>query len=414
MAQQNITIGTADAKAGDTLFSAFTKTEANFTELFAVSTLTKRVVVNGISDLPAAVGGVITLAANTLYVQADNVDFSTSRLVFGVNTVYSGLDSLIVTASYTGTSPFFTITSTSGSVKNLKITHPNSPLFSFSDSGSNVLRVSDVQFTGASIGNFGGTNSGLRLTNFSGSNTVTGMSFTGNWAAFLFEPTLSSISVGAFIDLGTATFDSISISETTLSYVAGTFYITGLSNSGNINAGGLASITSSRLSGGGTPLQNITPDDRLFVFDTNNTIRDTRVDGLLSIQGNATATTITTINTPVLAAGVWVVGQLGQFNGTTGGRLTYVGSKDARLPATLLAAIEPASGTNISMSAYVAINGIIVAQSRGQTVASSGAPRSITLPWQVTFAQNDYVEVFLENNTNTNDIIISSGISRVN
>ena len=34
MAQQNINIGAADAKAGDTLFSAFTKTEENFTELY--------------------------------------------------------------------------------------------------------------------------------------------------------------------------------------------------------------------------------------------------------------------------------------------------------------------------------------------------------------------------------------------
>jgi len=34
MAQQNITIGAADTKTGDTLFSAFTKTEANFTELY--------------------------------------------------------------------------------------------------------------------------------------------------------------------------------------------------------------------------------------------------------------------------------------------------------------------------------------------------------------------------------------------
>ncbi len=34
MAQQDINIGTADAKAGDTLHSAFTKTQANFTELF--------------------------------------------------------------------------------------------------------------------------------------------------------------------------------------------------------------------------------------------------------------------------------------------------------------------------------------------------------------------------------------------
>ena len=35
MAQQNITIGTADAGDGDTLFAAFTKVEANFTELYS-------------------------------------------------------------------------------------------------------------------------------------------------------------------------------------------------------------------------------------------------------------------------------------------------------------------------------------------------------------------------------------------
>jgi hypothetical protein len=35
MAQQNITIGTQDAGDGDTLFAAFTKVEANFTELYS-------------------------------------------------------------------------------------------------------------------------------------------------------------------------------------------------------------------------------------------------------------------------------------------------------------------------------------------------------------------------------------------
>jgi len=34
MAKQDINIGTQDAKAGDTLYSAFTKTEGNFTELY--------------------------------------------------------------------------------------------------------------------------------------------------------------------------------------------------------------------------------------------------------------------------------------------------------------------------------------------------------------------------------------------
>ena len=50
MAQQDIIIGTANAKAGDTLHSAFTKTQANFDELFNLGDLTGRVIVKQASD----------------------------------------------------------------------------------------------------------------------------------------------------------------------------------------------------------------------------------------------------------------------------------------------------------------------------------------------------------------------------
>jgi hypothetical protein len=414
MAFQPIVIGAADAKLGDNLFTGATKINANFTELFAVSTLTRRIVVNTIADLPAAVGGVITLAANTLYVQADDVDFSTSRLVFGANTVYAGLDSLVVTASYTGTLPFLTFTNISGSTKNIKFVHPNSPLFSFTDSGTNVLRVVDVAYVGASIGTFGGNGSSVRFTNFSGSTTSNGLLLAGNWKAFLFQPALSSIAAGTFIDLGTATFDSISVTETTLDYPAGAFFMSGEPNSANMNANGLATITKTRLTGSGTPLEQITPDDAQFTFSENNKIRDSRSDGILYIQGNTVATTIASANTPVLAAGVWTIGPVGQFTGTTGGRLTYVGGKDARLPITLSVSVAPTLSTGIAMSVYIAINGTIVAGSRRQGTGSAGLPTSITAPWQHTFTTNDYVEVFVENNTNATDILLSSGIERVN
>jgi hypothetical protein len=414
MAQQLISIGTADAKQGDSLFSAFTKANSNFTELFAVSTLTRRVIVNTIADLPAAVGGVITLAAETLYVQADDVSFSTSRLVFGANTVYSGLDSLVVTASYTGTLPFLTFTNVSGSTKNMKFVHPNSPLYSFTDSGTNVLRIVDVAYAGASIGTFGGNGSSVRFTNFSGSTTSNGLLLVGNWKAFLFQPALSSIAAGTFIDLGTATFDSISVTETTLDYPAGAFFMSGEPNSGNMNTGGLATISKTRLTGSGTPLEQITPDDAKFTFSENDSIRDSRSDGLLYIQGNTVASTIASANTPVLAAGTWTIGPTGQFNGTASGRLTYIGGKDARLPVTFSVSIAPTLSTGIAMSIYIAINGTIDAGSRRQGTGAAGLPTSVTMPWQHTFSTNDYVEVFVENNTNATDILLSSGIARVN
>jgi hypothetical protein len=414
MAFQPVIIGAANAKLGDGLFSAFTKTNANFVELYAVATLTRRVIVNTIADLPAAVGGVITLAANTLYVQADDVAFSTNRLVFGANTVYSGLDSLVVTASYTGILPFLTFTNVSGSTKNINFVHPNSPLYGFTDSGTNVLRVSDVSYAGASIGTFGGNGSSVRFTNFSGSTTSNGMLLVGDWKAFLFQPALSSIAAGTFIDLGTATFDSISVDETTLDYPAGAFFMSGEPSSGNINVGGLATITKTRLTGSGTPLEQITPDDAQFTFSLNDSIRDSRSDGLLYIQGNTVASTIASANTPVLAAGTWTIGPSGQFTGTTGGRLTYIGVKDARLPVTLSVSVAPTLSTGIAISVYIAINGTIVAGSRSRGTGSAGLPDSITIPWQNTFSTNDYVEIFVENNTNSTDILLSSGIARVN
>jgi hypothetical protein len=414
MAFQPVIIGTANAKQGDGLFASFTKINANFVELYAVATLTNRKVVNTIADLPDAVAGVITLEANTLYVQADNVAFSTNRLVFSANTVYSGLDSLVVTASYTGTLPFFTFTNTSGSIKNLKVTHPNSALLSFTDSGTNVLRVVDVAYAGASIGTLGGNGSSVRFTNFSGSTTSNGMLLVGDWKAFLFQPALSSIAAGTFIDLGTATFDSISVTETTLDYPAGAFFMSGEPNSGNMNVGGLATITKTRLTGSGTPLEQITPDDSQFTFSQNDSIRDSRPDGLLYIQGNTVASTIAADNTPVLAAGTWTIGPVGQFTGTTGGRLTYIGGKDARLPVTFSVSIAPTLSTGIGMSIYIAINGTIDVGSRRRGTGSAGLPTSITIPWQHTFSTNDYVEVFVENNTNDTDILLSSGVARVN
>ena len=401
-------------KLGDTPFDYTAKLNAMTLELFSVSTLTKRVVVNTITDLPAAVAGIITLEPDTLYLQADDINLSTTRLVFGSNTVYSGLNSLVVTLDYIGTLPLFTLNNVSGTVKNINTTHLNSPLFSFSDTGGNALRVSDVAYSGSSIGTFSGTGSGLRMTNFSGSTTSNGMQFAGTWRVFLLEPTLSTIAAGSFIDLSTAIFDAISISETFLNYQAGCFYLSGLPLSGNMSSGGFASITATNLKGNGTPLQQVTPDDALFSFVNNNVIRDTKPDGLLSLQGNTVSTAIASANTPALVAGAWAVGPLGQFTGSSGGRLTYIGGKDARLPITFSASLAPTLSTGIAMSAYIAINGSVVAGTRRQGTGSAGGPTSITIPWQHTFSTNDYVEMYVENNTNATNILVSTAIGRVN
>jgi hypothetical protein len=287
-------------------------------------------------------------------------------------------------------------------------------LFSYSDSGAHVLRVTDVTHVGSSFGTFGGTSSGMRLTNVSGSLSSTGMLFTGNWVAVLFEPTLSTLSAGKFIDLGSATFDSLRFNETSLNYVSGSFFLSGLPNSGNINAGGLGLVASSGLVGTGTPLNGITADDALWEFNHNNAIRDTKPSGLLTLQSNTTETVISSKDIPTLVAGIWVVGITSQFTGTTGGRLTYNSAKPANIPATISISVEPKVSTGIAISAYVALDGIVVANSKASGTAAAGGPTRITIPWQTIFNSAKYIEVFVENNTNSTNIIVSSGMVRVN
>ena len=76
MAQQDITIGTADAKAGDTLFSAFTKTQSNFTELYTDNP--ESVIRCDQSNIATTLGTAID--STKLYVIDGHIDFSGTGL----------------------------------------------------------------------------------------------------------------------------------------------------------------------------------------------------------------------------------------------------------------------------------------------------------------------------------------------
>ena len=68
MAQQVITIGTADAGGGETPFSAFTKVNANFTELYSQSFAGSNIqVITAQEDYPTQDDTTITLEDNIAY-----------------------------------------------------------------------------------------------------------------------------------------------------------------------------------------------------------------------------------------------------------------------------------------------------------------------------------------------------------
>lgn len=74
MAKQDIIIGTQDAKAGDTLYTAFTKTEANFTELYAKDVVIEADIVTLQADVIAAEADIVTLQADVNTLEVNQIE----------------------------------------------------------------------------------------------------------------------------------------------------------------------------------------------------------------------------------------------------------------------------------------------------------------------------------------------------
>ncbi len=130
------------------------------------------------------------------------------------------------------------------------------------------------------------------------------------------------------------------------------------------------------------------------------------------VDNNALVTTISTINTPVKVNAVWLDVDKSRFSFSSDGRWTYTGLEDVRLSVGTLCTVDPAGGSDRDISVYIAKNGSVVAGSRGFAAASVGSQISSTAV--VPFATGDYVEVFLANNSGTQNITVPVASMKVN
>lgn len=378
--------------------------------------LTRRKFINELSDLPTPSAGVITLAANTQYVLGNDINIGTDRLVLGDNTELRGIGSLPITLTYTGSGDMITMADVTARVSHLTISCASGRIYNWSCTAVKIFRCHDVSVTACDkIGVFNGVDGIIRFTAFSPATVTTdGMEFLGDFRSFLYEVSATTVEAGAVWNIGTATFDSFIVDTVLLTLNGTSFAIDGTTGSANINTGGNGLVSRLRISGTGTPLNNVSVDDALWEFRGNDDIADTRPDGLLSMQGNTTNTVIASAGVGVLTAGTFVVERTSQFDGTVSGRLTYKGGKTATLPIAATITIEPAAGTNKEVGAFVAKNGTTIANSKVTTFADAGAPGNITLLWQDALDTNDYIEVFLVNETDTTDVLASHMVTLIN
>lgn len=139
-----------------------------------------------------------------------------------------------------------------------------------------------------------------------------------------------------------------------------------------------------------------------------------KVRGQVYMQGNATATVIASTATPVLVAGTWTVDLSTNATCTTAGRITYTGTTTQILTINAALSLDPASGSNQNLQVYLYKNGSAIAGSRIEAKVNSGQHLAFPLVYQISMATNDYIEIYVQNSTATNNITVSRAVLSIN
>ena len=386
----------------------------------AVPGPTNIVVVNDITDLPAAVASVIPLAADTVYYINTQVSVAGNSISVEDGTVITGIDPETSRLTSTrGAGNFIINTGNSQTVEISNISMDVAGMVAFFSAGSDStsrLYVHNVVIIDCGYG--------FSTASFDKFRTEQIIIDACTSDPFIFSSHTNSVDIqhiqiagftGDAINLVTATFDFFSASFMQINSTAGANNILEglLSSGGNIAAGGHGSVDNVIVTGSFTASTKILPTDLKWNFSNNTFIADSHPGVAHYMDANATETVIAIAGTPVLAAGTWAADAASKFSGTAAGRATYLDSPNARVQVVVSLMMKVSSGTE-TISAYLAKNGSIIANTKqSNDIASSLFFTTFVIPWTVDLATNDYLEVFVSNDTTTDNILVQSGIFRV-
>lgn len=381
--------------------------------------LQNRVIVGTKSDLPAPDAGVIDTVANTQYLVTAGVSVDTDRISLADNVSFTGLNSDISSLTYIGTGDMFTGVGTNNRLERITINSPTagSKTINYDGLGVGILQFIDMTF--GSVDTLGVLKDvrGSQVNNVAfGSVAANGFLFTGSHSVFLVFGVIGGISAGTLFDLGTATFDTLSITDSFPDIAAGATMLSGAPDSANINANGFGTVINTNNKGLGTDLSGITNNDVRWQFTNNSGIPDSRPDGWISMP-TLTTTVIDNAGEPKLLAGTWNItspNRVSQFVATTAGRLTYKGVKGATLQVDISTTMKMASGSNKEVRVLLFKDGVVVANAFNLSTVGSATSGSASVIAQIDFVTDTFIEVFISNEEDQVNIDVSKADLRIN
>jgi hypothetical protein len=425
MAQQTINIGSADGKTGDTYFDAFTKVEANFTDVYSqvANIAAKSIVINSTADLPAAFSedNMCYIFGNTGIVIPD-----AGIEITGENVRVTALNANLP-VTYNGSGNMFYGADNNISFDSFSPRAVSGRVFSFTDStSSKVFFAHNLQGVNcdsfASIGDFDVTLFDLiRVTSASS----VGVVFTGSGSLVRSVSRVAFISPSASfigIDLGTSVSQLVDIDRPTCAAPAGAFLLSGAASSANIVSGGIGRVQVATLAAGAALNTGVDAQDIRWDFRENPGVQDSRFDCDLYFSSGAT-NTITVANsgewyeigTPT--SGTWESEISNRFTTSSTGVMTYTGEHAIDVTVDSIVVLEKSGGGSDVLQCRIAKNwdGTVTddgeLKTRDQT--QSTTPSSIHPGGILNIVTGDDLRLIFSNNTSSANIIVDVSQFRV-
>lgn len=397
----------SDASAGVVPYYTQAQTDVGF-----IATVPNFVYVRDANDFPSAVSGIRTLLPDVTYFIANNIDLNGDRLVGSSNTTIIG-----------GSSENSTLTSTGLGV--------SIPLY-YSIYTTPIRHISfkDVH---TAIEFDGTTNPNDMALDWTGVNFVNvpniglikkASNFIFDKGAFLnskemsFDGTIGTVGFGNSLFSGDGLLGDILKIESTCT-ITRRFRIVyssiiAFGSTDGINVSTSATIPNEgyildtiNFSGGSTYLVGVIDNgDNKTLFNNCRGIINTNPNSQYYMNGNLTTTTISSTGVAVKVSGTTSSSLTTQKFTNTNNRATYNGAISQIFKVVATLSLE--SGNNNQIGCYIAKNGTILPESEVYgTTNGVGRAENIVIQTKVNLSTNDYIEIFVENETVTNNILVT-------
>jgi len=371
--------------------------------LTSAETRSNFVLVKSVSDLPAAVGGVITLTAGVLYEINGTITLTDKINLNGC--AIQGDDAANDKLIYTGSDEMFTGNKT-GNISYLTLTAPAGKVFNINAGGTaqNMI-VQNCFFIGNnSVGVIEGVGGTVYFGTVAYFYNTNGITFQNDYNVVM-NNTLWDITNHNVYEKFMGTFNVIQI-------LGGDRLVSSANTATAEHISGITSLFAGSIKvvmfvGSGTYISGSFSNAWEVEATGINTEKDGVASGNLYMSTPVT-TIISTVNTPTKVLGTTTAVSLFRVTSPVDNRLTYTGAKSRTFQVICsLTATQPAS--NKYFSFYFAKNGVIMPESRQEIkIINSTDQGPVTLSCTVTLAPNDYIEVWVENETSASNLTVQT------